>query len=99
MWRGSPMMLGAVAALSAAGTGNQLALQAAARTDFEHRLIGLADGELQGCCMALPLEGIGQRFQPIRVRLRHAEEIRRPGAEPWTVRHPPCPDPRGIRPR
>jgi len=31
------MMLGAVAALSAAGTGNQLALQAAARTDFVER--------------------------------------------------------------
>jgi hypothetical protein len=48
-----------------AGAGDQLALQAAAGTDLKHRLVGLADGEFERGGMALALEGIGQRLQPV----------------------------------
>ena len=49
----------------AAGAGDQLALQAAAGADLEHRLVGLADGEFQRGGVALALERVGQRLEPV----------------------------------
>src|SRR5580693_4139237 len=81
-----------------AGAGDQLALQAAAGTDLKHRLVGLADGEFESGGMALALEGVGQRLQPVGRRFGCAEEIRRSDAEAGAVGCPPLADALGIGP-
>jgi hypothetical protein len=48
-------------------------LQAAARADLEHCLVGLADGEFQRGGVALVLEGVGQRLQSVGAGFRCAE--------------------------